>query len=89
MQNWTLTYSYQPVKPLDFEFSDDFVLQRRNIQRGFEVDEVSGENFDFWFFEQRALTIDEFNTLKDSLRDDDITQLQLALTEIYEKFLED
>ena len=85
---WQFLISYETKKPLELESCGDSFFQRRNIERGFEIDEDTGERRDFWQFEQRQLSSKEYETLKLELQNDEITQLQIAITELYESFLE-
>ena len=84
MTDWFLTHGSQSVKPaeLDTTSSDKYVYQRRNVQR------VTVENFgftsEFWQYEERKLAHGEYEKLLES----ELTQTQLAITELYESLLE-
>ena len=77
---WQFFISYDSKKPLELEAIGDSFFQRRKIERGFEIDEDTEERRDFWQFEQRQLSSEDYA----ALQNDEITQLQLAITELYE-----
>ena len=71
---------YGSIKPAEFDTTSSkvYVYQRRNFQ---QVD-------DFWQYEERKLTHDEYQKLRIEILEKENTNLQLALAELYENLLE-
>lgn len=78
---WQIVQGSQLNKPLEFDSTSSkaYVYQRRNITK---LD--SG----IWQYEERKLTHDEYNKLRIQQLEDENTNLQLALAELYENLLE-
>lgn len=76
MTEWQTIYGGQTSTPAEFDTTSSkfYVYQRRNIQR------VG----DSWQYEERKLSHGEY----EKLLADENTNLQLALTELYENLLE-
>lgn len=88
MAEWKLTQGSQEVKPaeLDTTSSRFYVYQRRNIERVTVGDEFG--TAELWQYEERKMTRDEYAQLRIATLAEENTQLQLALTELYESILE-
>ena len=73
MTKWVKVHGSQTEKPTEFETetSSVFVYQRRNIER------VN----DLWEYEERKMNRDEYREI---LKENEITQLQLAVCELFE-----
>ena len=71
---------YGSIKPAEFDTTSSkvYVYQRRNVQR----------DGDSWQYEERKLTHDEYQKLRIEQLEVENTNLQLALTELYENLLE-
>lgn len=84
MTDWQFVEGSQLDKPaeLDSTSSKVYVYQRRNIQR------VSTDEGVFWQYEERKLTHDEYQKLRIAELELQNTNLELALTELYENLLE-
>lgn len=84
MSVWQKTFGSQPTKPsaLDTTSSSVFVYQRRNFER-ITVDGGLDDTFEMWQYDERKLTKDEYA----ALLEDELTQTQLALVELYERQL--
>ncbi len=87
MTNWQIVHGSQDVKPAEFDTTSSavYVYQRRNVKR------VSTENefgtSEYWQYDERKLTRDEYNALRAELLETELTNTQLALTELYENLL--
>ena len=75
---WYATFSNVMPAEFDSDSSKTYVYQRRNIIQ-------SGGGFQY---EERKISKDEFLQLRIQSLEDENLQLQLALTELYEEFLE-
>ena len=75
---WYSAFSNVMPAEFDSDSSKTYVYQRRNIIQ-------SGDGFQY---EERKIPKDEFLQLRINSLEDENTQLQLALTELYEEFLE-
>ena len=87
MTEWELVQGSQETKPaeLDTEISRVYVYQRRNIERvTVEVPEFGGTS-EFWQYEERKLTREEWANMRAAELEEELTQTQLALVELYEK----
>ena len=72
--------------PLDTTSSAYFVYQRRNIQLvTFTYDD---KTFEAWAYEERKLTKDEYSRMREAELEDELTQTQLALAELYEGMIQ-
>ncbi len=73
------------VKPAEFDATSSkfFVYQRRNAQL-VTLENDFGGTYETWQYEERKLSHGEY----EKLLADENTNLQLALTELYESFLE-
>ena len=84
MTEWQIVYSGQTSIPAEFDTTSSkfYVYQRRNIRR------VMEKNISFWQYEERKLTREEYLKLQVDQLQDETTNLQLAITELYENLLE-
>ena len=84
MTEWQIVYGGQTSTPAEFDTTSSkfYVYQRRNIQR------VTENNISFWQYEERKLTREEYLKLQVDQLQDETTNLQLAITELYENLLE-
>ena len=66
---WKKTDGYQSEEPgaLDITSSDVYVYLRRNIQPHTKVDPMSGEEIDFWRYEEAKITKKEYEQYSDTL----------------------
>ena len=78
--------AFSNAKPAEFEYAPDFVFQRRNI-RLVTLHNNLGDYIQ-WHYEECKLPKDEFMQSRIQALEDENLQLQLALTELYEEFLE-
>ena len=85
MTEWQMVQGSQETKPaeLDTEISRVYVYQRRNIERVTAEDEEFGTN-EFWQYEERKLTREEWANMRAAELEAELTQTQLALVELYE-----
>lgn len=88
MDNWKIVRGSQLDKPaeLDSSSSKFFVYLRKNIQRVSETNEF-GETCEFWQYEELKLTKEAYAALRAAELEEQLTQTQLALTEIYESLV--
>jgi len=86
MTEWQMVRISQDVQPaeLDTEISRVYVYQRRNIERVTVEDEIFGAN-EFWQYEERKLTREEWANMRAAALEEELTQAQLALVELYEQ----
>lgn len=87
MTEWQMVRGSQETKPaeLDTEISRVYVYQRRNIERvTVEVPEMGGTS-EFWQYEERKLTREEWANMRAAELEEELTQTQLALVELYEQ----
>ena len=84
MTEWQIVYGGQTSTPAEFDTASSkfYVYQRRNIRR------VTENNISFWQYEERKLTREEYLKLQVDQLQDETTNLQLAITELYENLLE-
>lgn len=66
---WKKTDGYQSEEPgaLDITSSDVYVYLRRNIQPHTKVDPMSGDEIDFWRYEEAKITKKEYEQYSDTL----------------------
>lgn len=85
MTDWQIVHGSQEVEPaeLDTTSSKVYVYQRRNVQRVTVGDEMFGTN-EFWQYEERKLTREEWANMRAAALEEELTQTQLALVEMYE-----
>lgn len=86
MTEWKKVYGSQAEKPseLDTTSSGYFVYQRKNIIRTRYTDNSTGSEYELWEYDERKLTKEEYARIREQELEDDLTQMQLALTELYE-----
>ena len=89
MAEWQLVQGSQEEKPseLDTTSSNYFVYERRNIRRVTSTYEMTGYTCEYWEYEERKLTKEEYATRRANELEEELTQTQLALTEIYESMV--
>lgn len=84
MTEWKKVQGSQPETPGEFDTtsSPTTVYQRRNVQR------VTVDEAELWEYEERTMTHEEFAVLlaqMDAAKfEDELTDVQLALVELYE-----
>ena len=82
MTDWQIVHgNFQPAE-FDSTLSENTVYQRRNIQF------ISNDNGAFWQYEERKLSHEEYYKLRTARLEDELTQTQLALADLYETILE-
>ena len=88
MTYWQIVYGSQDVKPAEFDTTSSayYVYQRRNVRRVTTEDEFGTS--EFWQYDERKLTKDEYNALRAELLKTELTNTQLALVDLYESLLE-
>lgn len=79
MTEYTVNVNYEKPAAIDATSSAFVVYQRRNFQLA--KDE---EGKDIWQYEERELSKLEYAELRAKKLEEELTQTQLALTEIYE-----
>lgn len=69
MTEWQIVYGGQTSTPAEFDTASSkfYVYQRRNIQR------VTENNISFWQYEERKLSFDEYENLRITLLENDLT----------------
>lgn len=87
MTDWQIVHGSQEAKPaeLDTTSSKVYVYQRRNVQRVTVEDSEFGTTNEFWQYEERKLTREEWANMRAAALEEELTQAQLALVEIYEQ----
>ena len=85
---WYSTFSNDKPAEFDSSSSKFYVYQRKNIQL-VTLHNDAGEPYQQWQFDELKIPKDEFMQSRIQALEDENTQLQLALTELYEEFLED
>ena len=85
MTDWKIVQSSQEDKPLelDKQSSKHFIYQRRNIER-VTVEDMEGKTAELWQYEERKLTSEEYAVMHVPELEEELTQTQLALVELYE-----
>ena len=70
-------------KPEEFDTTSSAVVvyQRRNIQL------VNDFGKQYWLYEEREMTKDEYSRIREAELEDELTQTQLALAELYESMV--
>lgn len=83
MTKWIKVNGSQAKRPAEFDTTSSsvFVYQRRNIKR-IEIENLDGTTGELWEYEERKLSHDEYAEV---LKENEITKLQLAICELYEK----
>lgn len=68
------------AKPAEFETESSayVVYQRRNITQG---------EYGFWNYEERTMTKAEYSQMREAELEEELTQTQLALAELYESMV--
>lgn len=79
MTEYTVNVSYEKPAAIDATSSAFVVYQRRNFQLSKDED-----GKDIWQYEERELSKLEYAELRAKELEEEVTQTQLALTEIYE-----
>lgn len=89
MTEWQKVKGSQEEPPLELDTtsSEYFVYQRRNIQRINYTDETNGNVYELWEYEERKLTREEYVTLRANKLEEELTQTQIAMTELYESMV--
>ena len=87
MDDWYTAHGLTEPDEFDATSSKFFVYQRRNARLVTLQNEFGGES-QVWQYEERKLTHGEFYKLQIAQLEDENTNLQLALTELYENLLE-
>ena len=82
MTDWQIVFG--DAQPADFDAmsSKFYVYQRRNPQL------ITSDNGEFWQYDERKLTREEYLKMQVDQLQDENTCLQLALTELYEEMLQ-
>ena len=75
MSDWYPVQSDSRTDEFDSTSSKFYVYQRKNFRR----------NGDFWLYDERRLSFKEFYSLRISQLEIENTDLQLALTDLYER----
>ena len=83
MTVWYSATSFQKPAGFDTTSSDFVVYQRRNIQKFEEFGTVQ------YIFEERTLTKAEYAELRAAELEEELTQTQLAMVEMYESLVID
>lgn len=88
MTDWQPVHGSQDIKPSEFDSTSSayYVYQRRNVQRVTTTD-FDGNSYEYWQYEERKLTHAEYNALRADLLEQELTNTQLALVDLYENLL--
>lgn len=81
---WKIVYSDIEPATVDSSISDSTVYLRRNIKRVTINDDVS---YEVWQYEELQLSHAEYAQMRIAELEEENTNLQLALTELYEKVI--
>ena len=81
--DWQIVYGSDEPAEFDATSSKFYVYQRRNAQLVTLHDELTGD-YQQWQYEERKMTHGEY----EKMLEDELTQTQLALTELYENLLD-
>ena len=89
MTDWQMVYGSQDTMPAEFDTTSSayYVYQRRNVQRVTTTD-FDGNSYEYWQYDERKLTHAEYNALRADLLEQELTNTQLALVDLYESLLE-
>ena len=85
--DWQIVYGSDEPAEFDATSSKFYVYQRRNAQLVTLHDELTGD-YQQWQYEERKMTHEEYYKMRNAQLEDELTQTQLALTELYENLLE-
>ena len=88
MTEWTTVHGSQAEKPSEFDTTSSAVVvyQRRNVKR-IEIENQDGSISELWEYEERKMSRDEYAFImseRNAKLEDELTNLQLALCELYE-----
>ena len=96
MTDWKKVQGSQVEKPQEFDTTSSSVVvyQRRNIERVTIEDEMSGETYEVWEYEERKLTHEEYAVVRsealqeavDEANETALTGL-MATTDLYEELI--
>ena len=89
MAEWRLVQGSQSEKPLELDTTSSkfFVYQRKNIQRVTATNDLTEDTYEYWQYEERKLTKDEYARMREAELEEELTQTQLALAELYESMV--
>lgn len=100
MTDWRKVQGSQVEKPKEFDTTTSAVVvyQRKNIERITVEDGMTGETAEFWQYDERELTRDEYYaimgemTRENTARLDEVDETSmtglLAVTDLYEQLIE-
>lgn len=76
MTDWRTVQGSQENEPLEFDTTSSAVVvyQRRNIKRVSGIDEMSGETYEIWEYEERKLSREEYASIRAELQQKQIDQ---------------
>ena len=76
MTDWRKVQGSQEEKPLEFDTTSSAVVvyQRKNIERVSNIDEMSGETYEIWEYEERKLSREEYASIRAELQQKQIDQ---------------
>ena len=86
MTEWKTVQGSQETQPAEFDTtsSPTTVYQRRNVQR-VTVNNADGTKAELWEYGERTMSREEYAVVAEVARnEEEITTLQMALTELYE-----
>ena len=86
MTEWEQVYGDEKPLETDSDSSQFFVYQRKNIER--VTVENEGVTYETWRYDERKLTKDEYARMREAELEEELTQTQLALAELYEGMIQ-
>ena len=86
MTDWYKNFSSTVLDEFDSTSSSYVVYQRRNFQKAPD-DIINGVPVEVWIFDERQLSHAEYAQMRIAELEVENTNLQLALTELYEKVI--
>lgn len=96
MTDWKVVRGSQEQKPKEFdtETSSAVAYQRRNIVRLKEKDSMTGEEYEYWQYEERELSHAEYAAIRAETQQGQIDEAGetalaglMAVTDLYEELL--
>ena len=80
MTEWQTIHGSQTEQPEEFDATSSsfFVYQRRNVKR------INVEDTELWEYEERKLSREEYLLMINSQLNNELTDLQLAMCDLYE-----
>ena len=76
MTDWRKVQGSQKDKPLEFDTTSSAIVvyQRKNIERVSNTDEMTGETYESWEYDERKLSREEYALIRTELQQQQIDQ---------------